>query len=125
MKGGEHMGSSNQRDVFVKNLKKYMASKDVSQSDIVVALGLTASTVSDWVKGRNYPRVDAMQKLAEFLDVKISDLTSEEGENRQNLFSDEDERELIEIFRKLNRRGKHEMMARAYELEKSMRKERG
>ena len=119
------MGSSNQRDVFVKNLKKYMASKDVSQSDIVVALGLTASTVSDWVKGRNYPRVDAMQKLAEFLDVKISDLTSEEGENRQNLFSDEDERELIEIFRKLNRRGKHEMMARAYELEKSMRKERG
>ncbi len=63
-----------QRDIFAKNLKKYMERRDITQADIVTTLNVTASTVSDWVNARKYPRVDKMQLLAELLHVRISDL---------------------------------------------------
>lgn len=67
----------NQRVVFVNNLIYYMKVRGIEQSDIVAALGVSTSTVSDWVKGKKYPRVDAMQRLADYLGVLLSDLTSE------------------------------------------------
>lgn len=45
-----------------------------TQSNIVIDLGITASTVSDWVNAKKYPRIDRMQALAEYLGVVISDL---------------------------------------------------
>ena len=68
------------REIFVKNLASYMRSRGVEQADIVQHLGLSASTVSDWVNGKKYPRVDAMQRLADMLGVAMSDLTAEVGD---------------------------------------------
>ena len=94
----------NQRIVFVKNLRRYMESKGVDQSCIVAALGFSASTVSDWVTGKKYPRVDAMQKLADYFGVLLSDLTSEDnGTEPRGLTPTE--QELISIFRSLNDKG--------------------
>lgn len=67
----------NQRVIFAKNLNRFMKNRGVDQSDIVAALNVSASTVSDWVTGKKYPRVDAMQRLANFFGVVISDLTAE------------------------------------------------
>lgn len=67
--------SENQRDVFVKNLRTVMANRGVTQSDIVTALSISSSTVSDWVNGNRYPRIDVMQRLADYLGVLVSDLT--------------------------------------------------
>ena len=71
------MKNSSQRETFVRNLGTYMRIRGIDQSDIVSALGITASTVSDWVNGKKYPRVDAMQRLADYLGVLLSDLTSD------------------------------------------------
>ena len=67
------------REVFKKNLNYYMKKRGLEQADIVAELGITASTVSDWVNGKKYPRVDAMQRLADFLGVRMSQL-QEDGE---------------------------------------------
>lgn len=94
----------NQRIVFVNNLRRYMENKGVDQSCIVAALGYSASTVSDWVTGKKYPRVDAMQKLADYFGVLLSDLTSEDnGTELRSLTPTE--QELISIFRSLNDKG--------------------
>jgi len=94
----------NQRIVFVNNLRRYMENKGVDQSCIVAALGFSASTVSDWVTGKKYPRVDAMQKLADYFGVLLSDLTSEDdGTELRKLTPTE--QELISIFRSLNDKG--------------------
>lgn len=94
----------NQRIVFVNNLRRYMENKGVDQSCIVAALGFSASTVSDWVTGKKYPRVDAMQKLADYFGVLLSDLTSEDdGTELRRLTPTE--QELISIFRSLNDKG--------------------
>lgn len=94
----------NQRIVFVNNLRRYMENKGVDQSCIVAALGFSASTVSDWVTGKKYPRVDAMQKLADYFGVLLSNLTSEDNDTEPRGLTPT-EQELISIFRSLNDKG--------------------
>lgn len=69
------MNQLNARDIFQKNLQKYMDIRHATQADIVSALHITASTMSDWYLGKKYPRVDSMQRLADFLDIPMTALT--------------------------------------------------
>lgn len=71
--------NQNARQVFQRNLKYYMNIRGIDQAYIVNRLGLTASTISDWVNGKKYPRVDAMQRLADLLGVTIADLTDDQN----------------------------------------------
>jgi len=71
--------SDTAREIFVKNLRFFMESRDVSQADICRELGVSSATVSDWCTGKKYPRIDAMQKLADLLGVRYSTLTTESG----------------------------------------------
>ena len=76
--------SADQRIAFANNLKYYMEMRHVEQSDIVSALNISASTVSDWVNGKKYPRVEAQQKLADFLGVSIVSLVGGETVSSPN-----------------------------------------
>ena len=67
------------REIFVHNLGYLMQEKNVSQADICEKLGVSSATVSDWVNGKKYPRIDAMQRLADLLGVRYSTLTTEQG----------------------------------------------
>lgn len=69
------------RSVFASNLERYLKSTGKAQADLVDYLGVTSSTVSDWVNGRKYPRVDKMQRMAEYFGILISDLTEERPAN--------------------------------------------
>ena len=71
--------NQNAREVFRQNLKYYMNARGIDQAYIVNKLGLTASTISDWVNGKKYPRVDAMQRLADLLGVTFADLTDDQN----------------------------------------------
>ena len=55
-----------------------MYEKHKKQSDIVNTLGFKQPTVSAWMKGEKYPRMDKVQILAEYLGVKITDLVGDE-----------------------------------------------
>ena len=67
----------NNKDVFANNLKKQMELKGVSRNDICTALGISYFTVSDWVNGKKYPRMDKVEKLAEYFSIPKSDLIEE------------------------------------------------
>ena len=71
------MPETNARESFQRNFLRLMEQKHIDQTDIAKTLHITASTVSDWTKGKKYPRVDAMQRLADFFGVRISVLTDE------------------------------------------------
>ncbi len=66
----------NAREIFKNNLNHYMDLRGIDQAYIVNQLGITASTVSDWVNGKKYPRIDAMQRLADLLRVSMASLTT-------------------------------------------------
>jgi len=91
--------SDTAREIFVKNLRFFMESRDVTQADICRELGVSSATVSDWCTGKKYPRIDAMQKLADLLGVKYSTLTTESG------MSDYADQERLEALHKDPRLG--------------------
>lgn len=63
------------RELFQANLTRLMDIHGITQSDIVSRLGVSSATASDWATGKKYPRVDAMQALADLLEVEMTELT--------------------------------------------------
>jgi transcriptional regulator with XRE-family HTH domain len=63
--------------IFSENLKKLMDDKGISRRDLADTLGLNYFTISDWVNGRKYPRMDKVQILANYFGVLISDLVGD------------------------------------------------
>ena len=87
-----------ERDIFARNFRRLLERGGKSQSDIVADLGITASTISDWAKGKKYPRVDKMQRLAKYFGVSISELR-EENAPETVILTSPDERLLLEVYR--------------------------
>lgn len=62
------------KDVLAKNLKKYIAKSGKDRRTIAEDLGFPYSTLTDWVNGKKYPRINNVEKLAEYFGVSKSDL---------------------------------------------------
>lgn len=65
------------KNIFAANLKRYMVLRGKSRRDISEALGISYYTVTDWVKGKKYPRMDKVEKLAQYFGILKSDLIEE------------------------------------------------
>lgn len=63
------------REIFAANLQALMEQRGLRIADLAAALGLSYTTVADWVHGRKYPRMDKVQALADYFGVLKSDLT--------------------------------------------------
>lgn len=75
----EGKGPTALKAVFSNNLKRYMEREKMNTADLANALSLPFSTVSDWVHGRKYPRMDKVQAVADLFGIMKSDLTEEPG----------------------------------------------
>lgn len=62
------------KKMFSTNLKQIMLDRSKTQSDLVKDLNLRQATVSDWLNGKKYPRMDKVELLAKYLSVSINDL---------------------------------------------------
>lgn len=94
------MVSDEMRKKFKTNLKKIMALKGKNQSDIVKALNFKQSTVSDWLNGKKYPRMDKVQMLANYLNVDIIELV--DNQSNDSITFTNTEKALIKNYRQLN-----------------------
>ena len=103
--------NENVREIFVENLRELMEKHCISQTDIATKFDLTSSTVSDWVKGKKYPRVDKMQMLADLFHVPMSYLVSEHKEiQQQSGILSVEENEFLAIYRDANDNGKKQIL---------------
>lgn len=92
------------KDVFSLNLKRLMDEKGISRQDLSKVLGVSYFTISDWVNGKKYPRMDKVEMLAAYFGVLKSDLIEDKGMNRtlpQVQTLTEGETMLLELFRKV------------------------
>lgn len=67
-----------QKKIFADNLNRLLEERNKNQMDLANYFKLTPSTVSDWCTAKKYPRVDNMQKLADYFGVRKSDLTEKQ-----------------------------------------------
>ena len=70
----------NNKQVFANNLKRIMNINGKSRYDVCEALDFNYYTYSDWVNGKKFPRMDKVEKLANYFGVLISDLIEDKGE---------------------------------------------
>lgn len=68
---------NNTNKIFAKNLEHYMELKGINRRDLANALDFPYSTLSEWLQGKKIPRMDRIQKLAEYFGTSYSDLFSE------------------------------------------------
>lgn len=64
-------------DIFTKNLKMYMEQFGKNQKEMAAIVGVSPPTFHNWLKGKKMPRMNNVQKLADYFGVKLSDLIEE------------------------------------------------
>lgn len=65
------------KNIFAANLRRHMALNEKSRKDVSKALGISYYTVTDWVNGKKYPRMDKVEMLANYFGILKSDLIEE------------------------------------------------
>ena len=67
------------KKVFAKNLLHYLKRNNKTASDVCKDLEITPSTFSDWLNAKKYPRIDKIEMLANYFDIKKSDLIEDKS----------------------------------------------
>lgn len=62
------------QDDFSTALNYYMQRDNVRQQDLIVALGISSSTMSNWVNGNRMPRPAALKMLSRYFHVSEEDM---------------------------------------------------
>ena len=66
------------------NLKKYLKINNVSRNQLSESLGISYSTISDWINGKAYPRIDKIEMMANYFGINKSDLVEEHSKGEKN-----------------------------------------
>lgn len=62
------------KEIMARNLQNYSAMMGKSQADLSRDLGYPATTVSEWFNALNYPRIDRIERMADYFGIEKSDL---------------------------------------------------
>lgn len=122
----------------VDNIFLIMGQRNITAKELSEKTGISAGNISDWKSGRSYPKAEALNKIADYLDVSVDYLLGRtdspttinshntvngsnniigNGNNTENKLSDQ-ESALIDIFNKLDVVKQAKLLVYATELEK-------
>ena len=73
------------KEIFAKNLRMFMQSSGKDRKEIAKALDIPYSTLTDWANARKYPRINSIEKIAQYFGVSKSDLIEDfEAKKKDN-----------------------------------------
>lgn len=78
------MSDLGNKEIFAKNLNYYMSINKKSRVDVCRDLDIPYSTFTDWCNGNIYPRIDKIEMLANYFDIKKSDLVESKSNEQGN-----------------------------------------
>lgn len=70
--------------MFSENLKAIRKSKGYTQEELAIKINVVRQTVSKWEKGLSVPDADVLSKIADVLEVNVSELLGAEIKETQN-----------------------------------------
>ena len=79
------MSDLGNKEIFSKNLQYYMNINNKDRNEVARDLEIPYSTLADWYNGNKYPRIDKIQLLADYFDIKKSDLV-EKRSLKKNIY---------------------------------------
>ena len=98
----------NSRDVFIQNLKDIMKERKVSRRELAEGLNIPYTTLTDWCTGRIFPRVEKINLIADYFNIKKSDLIEEITEEDDDALYDDVVK--IDVFSKINLEKKYQII---------------
>lgn len=98
------MTVQNKRNIFATNLQYYMDMSGLSRFDVCKALDINYSTLSKWLSAEKYPRIGALEKLADYFCITLADLVEPKDEKSIKLLR------LAEIFNDMTESGQRELL---------------
>ena len=110
---------------FADNLKRICTERGTSPTALLKSMGVATSKVAMWNSG-SLPKQEMLIRLAKELDCSVMDFFADDADlaaqnsNKTNADTEpknEDESDILRIFRSLSRRAKHEFMSMVYEFE--------
>ena len=91
------------RETMARNIQYYMTVKGVQSIDVCDALGFPPSTFSYWLTAKTYPRIDKIEKMANYFGITKADLVEERTTKNQTVNDDLDNEsiQLLNAFKSL------------------------
>ena len=93
------------RRVMGNNIQRHLDKIGMDRKEFARRMGFPYSSVTDWINGKTYPRIDKIEKMAAFFGVDKADLV-EEGRPDKPAGLTPDELALVNLYRQLNETGK-------------------
>jgi len=63
-----------------ENIKNFRKERGLTQEELAIRVNVVRQTVSKWEKGQSVPDADLLQKIAEVLEVSVSQLLGQDRE---------------------------------------------
>lgn len=89
----------NSRNIFINNLKAIMKERKVSRRQLAEGLNIPYTTLTDWCTGRIFPRVEKINLIADYFNIKKSDLIEEITDEDDDALYDDVVK--VDVFSKL------------------------
>ena len=71
------MSALGNKAIFSKNLRYYIERSGKDRRELAEIWGFPYSTVTEWINGRKYPRIDRIEIMADYFGIQKSDLIEE------------------------------------------------
>ena len=75
MKGNDLMLGN--KEVMAKNIKRHMKMKNIDRKKLSKDIDVKYTTLTDWINANTYPRIDKIEKLANYFGISKSELVEE------------------------------------------------
>lgn len=82
MLGGVELDERKRNALIAANIKKYITEKKITQKKLAESIGISPSTMSDYMNLRSNPSHGVIQKIADYFGVMKSDIDTTFKENR-------------------------------------------
>ena len=83
------MGNLGNKEIMAKNIRHYMEKYNKTRQDMCDALGVKYTTLTDWVKGNSYPRIDKIELMANYFGISKADLVEDRSDDSSLTARDE------------------------------------
>lgn len=91
------MGGLGNKEIMAKNISKYMDKMGIDRNKLSSDLNIKYTTLTDWINGKTYPRIDKIELLANYFGISKSDLVEDASQNESNIVNMKQVKEMRSI----------------------------
>ncbi len=81
------MSGLGNKEIMARNIQKYMDLQGIDRTTLSKRLGVSYTTLTDWIKGNTYPRIDKIELLANYFGIAKSDLVEDKLTDIQSIYN--------------------------------------